>query len=124
MRLRLLLAQLQTSTHCTSALFRLGYIWVIRKTFYLLKTYQEAFDTNNDESLPILASLAALAETWRRLWGDGKKFRGPNFRMTLFRKKIILSPKISDDLFLVIDSINFLSVFCLSLQSEITNIPP
>src|SRR6218665_989752 len=48
-----------------------------------------------------------------------KKFRVSHFRMTFFRnlKKIILPPKISDDIFLVSDSI--LSVFCLSLQSEI-----
>jgi len=41
----------------------------------------------------IIAS-GALAETWRRLWGDG------NFRMTFLRKTIsILSPTISDNLF-------------------------
>src|SRR6218665_1878327 len=42
------------------------------------------------------------AETWRRVWGDGNKFRGPiKFVMTFF---------------LVIDRF---SVFCLSLLSEI-----
>src|SRR6218665_3187202 len=27
------------------------------------------------------------AETWHRVWGDGKIFLGPNFKVTFFRKK-------------------------------------
>src|SRR6218665_2753157 len=38
------------------------------------------------------------AETWRRIWGDQKFFRGP-----ISGKISILRVKISDDLFLVID---------------------
>src|SRR6218665_640825 len=66
---------------------------------------------------PHLISRPAWAETWRQVWRDG-----PNFRMTflvisrtkfsndLFKQNI--SMKISEDLFLVIDSI--FSVFvCL-----------
>src|SRR6218665_29877 len=30
-------------------------------------------------------------ETWRRVYGDGKKFHGPNFRMTFFRIKFPFS---------------------------------
>src|SRR6218665_484152 len=38
------------------------------------------------------------AETWRRIWGDQKFFRGPiSGKISIFRVKI------SDDLFLVID---------------------
>src|SRR6218665_1024874 len=44
----------------------------------------------------------AAAETWRRVWGDGKIFRGPRFQNYDFlrRKIFIFTPKISDDLFL------------------------
>ena len=45
----------------------------------------------------IYIAVGAVAETWRRVWGDGKFFRGPRCR--------ILAAKISDDLFLVIDQV-------------------
>jgi len=41
----------------------------------------------------------AVAETWRRVWGDGKIFRGPRFlNDVIFRKISIFKPKIFDDL--------------------------
>ena len=46
----------------------------------------------------------AVTETWRRVWGDGKIFRGPRFlKDVLFEKNFIFTAKISDDLSLVID---------------------
>src|SRR6218665_343205 len=48
----------------------------------------------------------AVAETWRRVWGDGKFFRGPRFLKGVFSEKIsIFTAKISDDLSLVIDQV-------------------
>ena len=48
----------------------------------------------------------AVAETWRRVWGDGLIFRGPTFLNDVFFGKMsIFTPKISDDLFLVIDQV-------------------
>ena len=45
-----------------------------------------------------------MAETWRRVWGDGTNFRGPRFLNDGFSEKIsVFTAKISDDLFLVID---------------------
>ena len=47
-----------------------------------------------------------MAETWRRVWGDGKLFREPRFLNDVFSEKIsIFTAKISDDLFLVIDQV-------------------
>ena len=45
-------------------------------------------------------SLHAAAETWRRVWGDGKIFRGPR---CLNEKMSIFTPRTSDGIFLVID---------------------
>ena len=46
----------------------------------------------------------SVAETWRRVWGDGQIFRGPRFLNDVFSEKIsIFTAKISDDLLLVID---------------------
>src|SRR6218665_3561998 len=54
-----------------------------------------------------LVLLAPVAETWRRVWGDRKIFRGPRFPNDVFLEKIyiIFTAKISDDLFLVIDQV-------------------
>src|SRR6218665_3406934 len=61
-------------------------------------------------------STKAGAETWRRVWGEVKMFRGKKkFLNELFLEKIsILTPKHSDDLFLVIDQV-FL-ILTLSFQ--------
>src|SRR6218665_2259052 len=61
-------------------------------------------------------STKAGAETWRRVWGDAKMFRGhKKFLNELFpEKNSILTPKHSDDLFLVIDQV-FL-ILTLSFQ--------
>src|SRR6218665_3846949 len=50
-------------------------------------------------------SLGTVAETWRRVWGDGNFFlRTQDIRMTFFGGRIsIFAAKISDDFFLVID---------------------
>src|SRR6218665_4008663 len=50
----------------------------------------------------------SVAEKWRRVWGDGKHFRGPRFLNDIFSEKIpIFTAKISDDLFLVINMTRF-----------------
>src|SRR6218665_1066157 len=61
-------------------------------------------------------STKAGAETWRRVWGGAKMFgRHKKFLDELFPEKIsILTPKHSDDLFLVIDQV-FL-ILTLSFQ--------
>jgi len=42
----------------------------------------------------------AVAETWRRAWGDGRIFRGPRFMNEVFSEKMsIFTAKMSDDLF-------------------------
>src|SRR6218665_3895256 len=57
-----------------------------------------------------------LSETWRGVWAE--TFRGQRIIFFLFLGKTsVLPPNISDDIFLVIDSI--FSVFSLSLLSEI-----
>jgi|SRR6218665_112032 len=68
--------------------------------------------------VPYYVYYSHRAETWRQIWGDGdKNFADQNISMILFKRKIsILTPKMSDDLFLVIYCI-FLS-FCLSLLSD------
>src|SRR6218665_65532 len=41
-----------------------------------------------------IAILYPVAETWRRVWGDGKFFRGPRFlNYVFFRKKFPFSPR-------------------------------
>ena len=57
----------------------------------------------------ITLTLVPVAETWRRVWGDGKFFRGPRFLNDFFSEKIkisIFTAKISDYLFLVIDQVS------------------
>jgi len=66
-------------------------------------------DTHNFSICPLsIVSLTltsinvhGVAETWRRVWGDGNFFfRGPGFLNDVFSKKIpFLTAKISDDLF-------------------------
>src|SRR6218665_1549794 len=56
--------------------------------------------------LCIILCMYSVAETWRRVWGDGKTFRGPRFLNDAFPEKIsIFTPKISYDFFLVIDQV-------------------
>src|SRR6218665_2275283 len=54
----------------------------------------------------IIGGTCPVAETWRRVWGDGKIFRGSSFLNDVFSEKIsIFTAKNSDDLYLVIDQI-------------------
>src|SRR6218665_2400869 len=52
-----------------------------------------------------LFDLAAVAETWRRVWGDGKMFRGPRFPSYVFSKKKPFSRPKFLMTFLVIDQV-------------------
>ena len=65
----------------------------------------------NLRDLAVLLYWHAVTETWRRVWGDRKNVRGPKFLNDVFS---ILTPKDSDDFFLVIDQV-FL-IFTLSFQ--------
>ena len=47
--------------------------------------------------------MGTVAETWRRVWGDGQIFRGPKFLNDFFSEKIsIFTLKNSDDLLLLV----------------------
>ena len=61
----------------------------------------------------------AGAETWRRVWGNAQIFRRQTFLNEVFPEKIsILTPKNSDDFFLVIDQVFliWLSLFIFSVS--------
>ena len=59
-----------------------------------------------------------VAETWRRVWGrtEEKIFADQDLWMTFSGKISVFTPKISDDLFLVIDQVFQILRFCAVLN--------
>src|SRR6218665_94370 len=95
---------LHTPTCCFSRFYALLCALLTINTIYAIYFFLINHCTNSLSSLHIFVHhctfCASLpwAETWRRIWGTQKNFRGPiSGKISIFRVKI------SDDLFLVID---------------------